>query len=113
MAFFLPLEDLPYQSEDFCFLLPVPFPAYLLIKIIFKIFIYLEDNYKGRAGERGEIFHLPLCFPNGKMTGAVPGVQSFFQISHTGAGAQTLGPSPIAFPGTLPGIWIKSRAART
>jgi len=61
------------------------------------------------------IFDLLVYFPNdcsGRSWTSLKSVaKSLFQIPHVGIGAQALGPSCIAFSGTLTGSWIRSGAA--
>ena len=55
-----------------------------------------------RETER-KVFLLLVHSPNGhkgrSCADLKPGARSFFRVSHTGAGAQALGPSSIALPG--------------
>lgn len=72
-----------------------------------------EEKKGGGGGVRGEggggerIFHPLDHSPVGY------NCCSFFLVSHMGAWPQALGPSSIAFLGTLTVSWIGSAAART
>lgn len=55
--------------------------------------------------------HLPKSHNGLGSATPKPVSRNFFQVSHTDAGAQTLGPSSAALSGALAEIWIRSRAA--
>lgn len=78
-------------------------------------FLKMLISWKGWSGR--EIFSLLIDFPNGHnhqhLARSTPGAWKFICISHMVVGAQILGSSSSAFPGTLAGRWIKGGAANT
>lgn len=75
-------------------------------------FVYKRLIYsKGRVTHRKiEVFYRPVHSLNGHNSQGwarqKPGTRTFFRISHVDAGAQTVGPSSVAFQSTLAGSWI-------
>lgn len=76
-----------------------------------KRFIYLKGQYERERGR--EIFYPPVYSVAGAAPGQNQGTRIFIQVPHVGAGNQGLKSSCTALPGTLPGSWIRSRAAGT